>query len=172
MLITSMKLISHLSHSGSHTEKRDKKRARKAAVLSHFPGIKKAGTGNRTRDLRTTNATLYRLSHASKSIFVSRDYVSLSNTISFVNQNEEKKSPKRDCIFTISTVNLLRCSGPMFMTLFMTSELACCMTLFMTSELACCEPGSLTPGSPRPVHPHPLLLNHSVPLEEKPYMNV
>ena len=26
---------------------------------------KSAGTGNRTRDLRTTNATLYRLSHAS-----------------------------------------------------------------------------------------------------------
>ena len=51
----------------------------------------KAGTGNRTRDLRTTNATLYRLSHASKPIFVSRDYVSVPNTISFVNQKKEKK---------------------------------------------------------------------------------
>ena len=70
-----------------------KERTREMTLLSHFPGDVKAGTGNRTRDLRTTNATLYRLSHASKSIFVSRDYVSLSNTISFVNQNKEKKSP-------------------------------------------------------------------------------
>ena len=150
---TKMRAASRMQASGKQLSK---KRTREMTVLSHFPGDVKAGTGNRTRDLRTTNATLYRLSHASKSIFVSRDYVSLSNTISFVNQNKEKKSPKRDCIFTISTVNLLRCSGPMF----------------MTSELACCEPGSLTPGSPRPVHLHPLLLNHSVPLEEKPYMNV
>ena len=117
-------------------------------VSSHFPGDVKAGTGNRTRDLRTTNATLYRLSHASKSIFVSRDYVSLSNTISFVNQNKEKKKPKRDCIFTISTVNLLRCSGPMFTTSHVHDLRA------------------------RLLHLHPLLLNHSVPLEEKPYMNV
>ncbi len=28
-------------------------------------GLKKAADGNRTRDLRTTNATLYRLSHSS-----------------------------------------------------------------------------------------------------------
>ena len=34
--------------------------------MSHFPGHKKrAADGNRTRDLRTTNATLYRLSHSS-----------------------------------------------------------------------------------------------------------
>ena len=126
---TKMRAASRMLASGKQLSK---ERTREMTVLSHFPGDVKAGTGNRTRDLRTTNATLYRLSHASKSIFVSRDYVSLSNTISFVNQNKEKKSPKRDCIFTISTVNLLRCSGPMF----------------MTSELACCEPGSLTPGSP------------------------
>ena len=77
--------------SGHH--KKDTKK-QEMAYFHHFLNSVKAGTGNRTRDLRTTNATLYRLSHASKSIFVSRDYVSLSNTISFVNQNKEKKKPK------------------------------------------------------------------------------
>ena len=34
--------------------------------MSHFSMHKnKAADGNRTRDLRTTNATLYRLSHSS-----------------------------------------------------------------------------------------------------------
>ena len=32
---------------------------------SKYIGMKKAADGNRTRDLRTTNATLYRLSHSS-----------------------------------------------------------------------------------------------------------
>ncbi len=31
----------------------------------HSQGFSKAADGNRTRDLRTTNATLYRLSHSS-----------------------------------------------------------------------------------------------------------
>ncbi len=34
----------------------------KAFIFNHF----RAADGNRTRDLRTTNATLYRLSHGSK----------------------------------------------------------------------------------------------------------
>ena len=87
---TKMRAASRMQASGKQLSK---ERTREMTVLSHFPGDVKAGTGNRTRDLRTTNATLYRLSHASKSIFVSRDYVSLSNTISFVNQNKEKKKP-------------------------------------------------------------------------------
>lgn len=43
-----------------------KKRARKELSYHlNFSGIKRAADGNRTRDLRTTNATLYRLSHSS-----------------------------------------------------------------------------------------------------------
>ena len=38
----------------------------KRGVFLSFYVIKKAADGNRTRDLRTTNATLYRLSHSSK----------------------------------------------------------------------------------------------------------
>ena len=41
-----------------------KKRPR-ISVEAEIRGLCSAGNGNRTRDLRTTNATLYRLSHAS-----------------------------------------------------------------------------------------------------------
>lgn len=40
-------------------------------VSTRFYG--KAADGNRTRDLRTTNATLYRLSHASNSVGTNPD---------------------------------------------------------------------------------------------------
>ncbi len=39
-----------------------------------FPPIKKADDGNRTRDLRLTKATLYRLSHISELFFKSGYY--------------------------------------------------------------------------------------------------
>ena len=46
-----------LTHYLQHTQKEMR--------LFPISSPKSAGTGNRTRDLRTTNATLYRLSHAS-----------------------------------------------------------------------------------------------------------
>ena len=54
-------------------------------------GIKKAADGNRTRDLRLTKATLYRLSHSS--LFIGAFYRSQEGTISewgsFVNKNAQ-----------------------------------------------------------------------------------
>ena len=157
-----MRAASRMQASGKQLSK---ERTREMTLLSHFPGDVKAGTGNRTRDLRTTNATLYRLSHASKSIFVSRDYVSLSNTISFVNQNKEKKSPKRvqketvylqypqsTCsdarahMFTTSHVHDLRARLLFRARLLHVHDLRARLlrarlltNLFTTSELACCE---------------------------------
>ena len=46
-----------LTHYLQHTQKEMR--------LFPISSPKSAGTGNRTRDLRTTNATLYRLSHSS-----------------------------------------------------------------------------------------------------------
>ena len=43
----------------------------KPESIDFFWAIKKAADGNRTRDLRTTNATLYRLSHSSNYKIVS-----------------------------------------------------------------------------------------------------
>ena len=43
----------------------ENKRERKPSQNKDFLSILKAADGNRTRDLRTTNATLYRLSHSS-----------------------------------------------------------------------------------------------------------
>ena len=45
--------------------KNQEKASRSNYFEKPFPFHLKAGNGNRTRDLRTTNATLYRLSHAS-----------------------------------------------------------------------------------------------------------
>lgn len=56
-------------------------------VSTRFYG--KAADGNRTRDLRTTNATLYRLSHSSLFCFgtLSRTLYILSWPHGFVNNN-------------------------------------------------------------------------------------
>ncbi len=51
-------------------------------------GLFQAADGNRTRDLRTTNATLYRLSHSSISVRpLTRTLYILSQAYSFVNNN-------------------------------------------------------------------------------------
>lgn len=42
----------------------------KKKIPCKYKGFRQAADGNRTRDLRTTNATLYRLSHSSIIRFV------------------------------------------------------------------------------------------------------
>ena len=51
-------------------------------------GFPRAADGNRTRDLRTTNATLYRLSHSSLQCIISHHRTVLYHSINcFVNGN-------------------------------------------------------------------------------------
>ena len=57
--------------------------------IQGFRSLFRADDGNRTRDLRTTNATLYRLSHSSLFCFgaLSRTLYILSCPYGFVNNN-------------------------------------------------------------------------------------